>query len=291
MVLRTAGRGRYEGQHFWGCSTFPRCRARVGMKLEEAPGAAETPGAGESPVPSKPGASAQQEYERYRERNRERIRRQWPFAIGVTLVVTLVIYLLVQAWAGPAWGAVAAAVVALVLLAAFVESPHMQAWRTGAEGERKTARYLEGLGDAGFVVLHDRRAPGYGGNLDHVAIGPTGIWAIETKNVAGKVEIDGDVLKIRGYRQDRMVDQVYREATAVQVALGRALTTVGVSVTPVICFHRAELPFFNKTVLGVRLASGRQLVRLLRSGDVRLSPEQVQGLAREADRLLRPAAR
>lgn len=141
------------------------------------------------------------------------------------------------------------------------------------------------------MVLHDRKVPGFGGNLDHVAIGPTGAWPIETKNVAGKVEIDGDTLKIRGYRQDRMVDQVYREAAAVEVALGRALMALGVSVTPVICVHRAELPFLNKTVRGVRLASGRQLVRLLRSGDAVLSAEQVQELAREADRLLLPAAR
>ena len=57
------------------------------------------------------------------------------------------------------------------------------------------------------------------------------MWAIETKNVAGKVEIDGDSLRIRGYRQDRMVDQVYREAAAVQVALGESLTRLGLSVT------------------------------------------------------------
>lgn len=291
MVVRTAARGRYEGQQFWGCSTFPRCRARIGIKTEDGSDGSAFVVAADRLLVSRPGASAQQEYERRKRLNRERIRRQWPFAVGVTLVVTFVIYLLVQAWLNATWGALAAAVVALGLLAAFVESPRMQAWQTGAEGERRTARYLDGLAEAGFVVLHDRRVPGYGGNLDHVAIGPTGVWAIETKNVAGKVEIDGDALKIRGYRQDRMVDQVYREAAAVQVALGRALMAVGVSVTPVICVHRAELPFFNKTVRGVRLASGPQLVRLLRSGDAVLSAEQVQELAAEADRLLTPAAR
>lgn len=88
-----------------------------------------------------------------------------------------------------------------------------------------------------------------------------------------------------------MVDQVYREATAVQVWLGESLTRLGLTVTPVICLHRGELPWFNKTVRGVRIASGRQLVRLLRGGEARINPEEVRALAAEADRVLRPAAK
>jgi hypothetical protein len=241
-------------------------------------------------VASAAGGSAQAEFDARKRRRVERIRRTWPVAVGITVVTMLVAYLVTQAYLGPAMGSVAASAVALVFMGAYLEVPQtLDAWRIGAEGERKTARYLDGLAEAGFIVLHDRKVPGYGGNLDHVAIGPTGVWAIETKNVAGKVEINGDTLRIRGYRQDKMVDQVYREATAVQVALGESLTRLGLTVTPVICLHRGELPWFNKTVRGVRLASGRQLVRLLRDGDVRLSGEQVHALVSEADRLLRPA--
>ncbi len=208
-------------------------------------------------------------------------------AVGFTLVAMLMAYLLTQVYLGPAWGSLAASGVALVFMGAYLQRPQtLDAWRIGAEGERKTARYLDGLPDAGFIVLHDRKVPGYGGNLDHVAIGPTGVWAIETKNVAGKVEIDGDSLRIKGYRQDKMVDQVYREAAAVQVAVGESLTRLGLTVTPVICLHRGELPWFNKTVRGVRLASGRQLVRLLRGGEVRVRAEDVRALAAEAGRLL-----
>jgi hypothetical protein len=172
-----------------------------------------------------------------------------------------------------------------------VNSPKVAAWREGAEGERRTARHLEGLADAGFIVFHDRRVPGYGGNLDHVAIGPTGVWAIETKSWTGKVEIDGNQLMVRGHPRDKAVDQVFREATAVQIALGEALSPLGVTVTPVLCLHRARMPFFAKAVQGVRIASGKQLVGILRTGDARLTPEQVQALAREAERILKPAVR
>jgi hypothetical protein len=285
MVLRTAGRGRYEGQQFWGCSTYPKCRGTIAIAEDPPEHAAKS-------VASAAGGSAQAEFETRKRRRAERIKQTWPVAVGITLVTMLVAYLVTQAYLGPAMGSVAASAVALVFMGAYLEVPQtLDAWRIGAEGERKTARYLDGLAEAGFIVLHDRKVPEYGGNLDHVAIGPTGVWAIETKNVAGKVEIDGDSLRIRGYRQDKMVDQVYREATAVQVALGTSLARLGLKVTPVICLHRGELPWFNKTVRGVRLASGRQLVRLLRGGEARINPEDIRALAAEADRLLRPAAR
>jgi hypothetical protein len=236
------------------------------------------------------GASAQARFDRLRRERTERLKRIWPFVVGVTLVLMLMVYLIAQSVVSPPWAAAASAGVALAFVAGVVELPQATAaWRIGAEGERKTASYLAGLEELGFIVLHDRKAPGYGGNLDHVAIGPSGIWAIETKSLKGKVEIDGDSLKIGGYRQDKIVDQVYREAVAVQVALGDVLSSTGAQVKPVICLHRGELPFFNKTVRGVRLASGRQLVRLLRNEERRLSDEQVQALAQAADRLLKRA--
>ena len=138
------------------------------------------------------------------------------------------------------------------------------------------------------MILHDRKVPGYGGNLDHIVIGPTGVWAVETKSLTGKVVIDGDSVRIGGRRHDRIIDQVYR-AAATQGALGTQLPDLGISVIPVICLHRAELPFFNKTVRGVRLASGRQLERLIQAGDVRLDASQVQELADVANRLFRAA--
>lgn len=283
MVLRTAKRGTYEGQQFWGCSSYPRCRAVIGQadQPDVVPGHADVP----EPVA---GASAQAEFERRQAVHAERIRATWPAAVGITVVVMLVAYLLVQAFLGPAWGAGAAAGVALIFLVAYLERPQtLEAWRIGAAGERKTGRHLAGLEEYGFVVLHDRKVPGYGGNLDHVVIGPTGVWAVETKSLRGKVDIRGDSLRIGGRSQDRIIDQVYRQATSIQIALETEPGSVGILVTPVICLHRGELPFFTKTVRGVRLASGRQLVRLLRDGERRLSEEDVQRIASVAARLLR----
>lgn len=287
MVLRTARRGQYEGQQFWGCSTYPNCRAVVGVA-----GQSQDPERDAEALTAAAGTSAQAEFDRRQGVRAARIRRTWPVAVGITLVVMLMAYLLGQAFLGPQWGAAAAAGVALVFMLAYLERPQtLDAWRVGAEGERRTGRHLDGLEELGFVILHDRKVPGYGGNLDHIVIGPTGVWAVETKSLAGKVVIDGDSLRIGGRQQDRIIDQVYRQATAIQIALGTHSAGTGLTVTPVICLHRGELPFFDKTVRGVRLASGRQLVRLLREGEQRLSAHDVERVAGVASRLFRPAKR
>ncbi len=76
-----------------------------------------------------------------------------------------------------------------------------------------------------------------------------------------------------------------------QIALGERLSSLGLTVTPVLCLHRAKLGWFEKSLRGVRIVDGRGLAKLVRGGDARLSDEQVRSLATELDRLFPPAAR
>ena len=58
----------------------------------------------------------------------------------------------------------------------------------GATGEQAVARKLDDLPDE-FCVIHDLATPF--GNLDHVVIGPTGVFILETKNWKGTITADG----------------------------------------------------------------------------------------------------
>jgi capsular polysaccharide biosynthesis protein len=82
MVLRTAGRGRYDGQQFWGCSTYPKCRAVVGIKGQHLASSAS-----EVLQENAAGASAQARYERGRQEHAARIRGGWPVLVGITLIL------------------------------------------------------------------------------------------------------------------------------------------------------------------------------------------------------------
>ena len=67
----------------------------------------------------------------------------------------------------------------------------VDAWRQGAEGEAATARALEWrLHRSDVVLMHDRRVPGRGrANIDHIAIGPSGVTVIDTKSSRGRVQL------------------------------------------------------------------------------------------------------
>jgi hypothetical protein len=63
-----------------------------------------------------------------------------------------------------------------------------ESMRKGAAGEKSVAHTLSKLPDE-FRVLNDVQTPT--GNLDHVVIGPTGVFVIETKNWRGIIDADG----------------------------------------------------------------------------------------------------
>jgi hypothetical protein len=60
----------------------------------------------------------------------------------------------------------------------------------GADGEREIIPYLKGLPDTYTVVSDLDFADSYG-NIDHLVIGPTGLYAIDVKNWKGTVAADG----------------------------------------------------------------------------------------------------
>lgn len=87
-----------------------------------------------------------------------------------------------------------------VLLGAWIalrESPpaYIENWHEGAEGERKTEKALAPLIRSGWSIVHDVQAR-YG-NYDHIAVGPAGIFLLETKNLGGIVELRDGVPHLR----------------------------------------------------------------------------------------------
>lgn len=74
-------------------------------------------------------------------------------------------------------------------------------WRSGAEGEVFISRLLSSLPDE-FVVIND--IPKRFGNIDHVVIGRTGVYLLNTKNWRGTVSADatGEIL-LNGRKTDK----------------------------------------------------------------------------------------
>ena len=54
-------------------------------------------------------------------------------------------------------------------------------WSKGAKGEKIVAKKLKKLPKK-YTAIRDVKIPKLGGDIDHVVVGPTGIYVIETKN-------------------------------------------------------------------------------------------------------------
>lgn len=70
-----------------------------------------------------------------------------------------------------------------MILALTDEPQRTRAWATGADGEVVLGRRLDAA--EGVCVLHDRRIPGSKANIDHLVIGPRGVFVIDAKHYKG----------------------------------------------------------------------------------------------------------
>jgi hypothetical protein len=161
----------------------------------------------------------------------------------------------------------------------FRPSPDAVAWRRGAAGERRTARLLSQLERHGWVVLHDLAVPGSRANLDHLAIGPGGVFVIDSKQYRGRLQLDGSGQLWHGcYPLAPTLHAVSFEADqAAQV-----LPDPGVAVVPIVAVHGAQVPWGKVVVEGVPVVAARRLPSMLRALPALLGPERVADLADQA---------
>jgi hypothetical protein len=153
------------------------------------------------------------------------------------------------------------------------------AWRRGAAGERRTARLLSHLERHGWAVLHDLAIPGSRANLDHLAIGPGGVFVIDSKQYRGRLQLDPSGRLWHGrFPFAPMLRAVSFEADrAAQV-----LPDPGVAVVPVVAVHGTRVPWGKVVVEGVPVVPARRLPSMLRQLPTVLGPERVAAVANQA---------
>ena len=99
------------------------------------------------------------------------------------------------------WFAVVVTAVAVVWYLRMI--PKARRLVRGERGELKVAEALEELRPAGYRVFHDLCRDGY--NIDHVVVGPAGVFVIETKFRSGFGEIEfrnGEGLFVGGRKEE-----------------------------------------------------------------------------------------
>lgn len=162
------------------------------------------------------------------------------------------------------------------------------AWAAGAEGERRVAGALQDL-PRGWVVLHDRLLrPGTRlTNIDHVVVGPGGVFLVDAKNWAGGLSVHDDNLWQHAGRSSAKGAELDKLAGFA----GEMEKTLGAPVVPVVALaggHGAR--FRPQRVRGVEIVPHARLARWLRRQPLTTDPISAELLARRIDHCYPPAS-
>ncbi|HWA08952.1 MAG TPA: nuclease-related domain-containing protein [Opitutaceae bacterium] len=170
----------------------------------------------------------------------------------------------------------------------------------GLFGERVVAEALEPLKAQGFRIFHD--VPGGGSsatfNIDHIAVGPSGIFAIETKTrrkgrarggfAEHEIIYDGQVLAYPWGEDRHGLEQARRQAQWLGDWLARMLGARP-SVTPILTFPGWMI--IRRGTGAVVVLNPKEIPAALQlRGAPVLPPEQIDLIARQLDAVCRDVA-
>lgn len=156
-----------------------------------------------------------------------------------------------------------------------------RSWYRGALGELIVGEVLEHLGPE-WDVLHAVPAGSNSADIDHVVIGPAGVFTINTKNHSEQdVWVAGSTFMVEGQRQPHIPNAQFEAERAAQLltdAYGKP-----VIVTPVLVVVDPKKLTIRSAADGVEVVTSRQLARWFTRQPKRLSGDEVASISDVAD--------
>ncbi len=144
----------------------------------------------------------------------------------------------------------------------------------GARGEERVSGILETLPD-GYHVFNDFVACGK--HIDHVVVGPGGVFSVETKFWRGKVTVEEGRILLDGQLPDRSpIDQANREAVLVKKTLSDAGWKG--DVTPVLTFASDTFATHRANIRGTVVMNASELKESFASDRVVITQHELQRL-------------
>jgi len=203
----------------------------------------------------------------------QRLRMRTLLTLGVLAVATTIMGRRFG-WHDPRFlGAEVALLAAIFAISRWV-LPLVDRHDRGATGEEQVGGLLDGLAGRGWHVVHDASLGR--GNVDHILVGPGGVFTVETKSHPGPVR----VARLHG----GVLDQAQAQRRAIEAVVAE-------HVEPLVVFSRAwvDRPLARRK--GVRVVPARMLLSYVDRQPERLDPEAVERAQARLARALAEHAR
>jgi hypothetical protein len=140
----------------------------------------------------------------------------------------------------------------------------------------------------GFAIIGKSRLPGSRAFVDQILVGPSGVYAIARKRLAGRVRVAGGLITVNGITRESIAEHVRAFTEALHRLVVLEFGDVGIPVVPLVCVDGCEPPR-NAAAGGVRLVSNRGLTHLLRKAPQALTRRDVETLTGVLKSRLAPA--
>ena len=218
--------------------------------------------------------------------------RFWRLRATIMIVVGLLFGILTKSWVIGLTLAILAGIVDTLYRARTAADHVNGASQSGAQ--RRTRWQLRRMRRAGYFALEARPIPNSREYIDHLVVGPTGVYAIDSEKWNPKVPVrtlNGKRL-YRGpeSQKDRLEHAVWEAGKASEIlteALGNEIT-----VRPALAIYGPRIPWDVATIRGVDVFTGRTLRKYLkrrgrqRDGVPKLTREEVRTIYETAARML-----
>lgn len=153
-------------------------------------------------------------------------------------------------------------------------------WYKGALGEMAVGRILERLGPE-WLVLHAVPVGSGSADIDHVLIGPAGVFTLNTKNHSGQsVWVAGRTLMVAGRKTRHLYNAGHEAARAAKLL--SAAVGAAVEVTGVVVIMEPKSLTIKARPENAAVVSDTQLLRWLSRCQRQLGPRDVAQIAAAA---------
>lgn len=159
-----------------------------------------------------------------------------------------------------------------------------ESWFSGAHGELKVGALLSKLGDE-WTVLHAVPVGTGDSDVDHVLVGPAGVFTINTKRHRGKkIWVSERMLMVSGQKTDHLRNSRHEAKRASKIL--SAATGMQIDAHPILAIVDPAGFTFRQRPKDVSIMDARALRRWLKRLKPTLEPDEVQRIASVATKPL-----
>lgn len=184
--------------------------------------------------------------------------------------------------AGDARVGITAGVVAAILEAVYRARSNstVPAWRRASIAERRTEGQLRKLERSGYRTLHARAIPGSEAQIDHLVVGPTGVYAVDSEKWDKRLPVrvqSGKKLFHGPFDMKPRLTEARWEASQASELISKAYGRE-ISVVPSLAIYGPQVPWKIMTIRGVDVYEGARARKWITKRERALTDTEIDKL-------------